>query len=389
MSTSNYHERGSADKGRKRQRDRDNQRRKRLKEKEILLNLQNENASLKQQVGLLSAGSNSSEEARHISDMLEEITAQNEALRKQVAAVNEFVTSWTSLGTDGCQRHNTKFTQKLTPRDRLNILNEASSIYANSHDAAQTTDYDDAFLPTPELDDGKTLSITICNAPKQPETNKSNTGQPSEKYSTAEWQRLPVLISDYEGCGRPFDFAIELLQSQPDFAKFCTPYPKILDILLGGSLNELANAVFRVLAQSTISRPERIAISWNGYLFIRVSHFCCIYFFTLMEIMYSGQSSRLLKVMVEFHLHSNPPRCNSKFHIPAQSTTSCGHKFGTILLDLDRNTGEMRSLACFSARVVSGVHQIPIFQQQISETIHFKLTFHSWRELHIRMTGYY
>lgn len=262
------HERGSTDKGRKRQRDRDNQRRKRFKEKEVLLNLQNENASLKQQVRLLSEGTTSSEDARSLSDMLKEMTAQNEALRKQVAAVNEFVDSWTSLGTDGCQRHDSKFTQKSAPCDDSNISNRASSAYAKSHDAGPITDYNDAFLNTTGLEDGKTLSIKFCNAPKRPQTNEANAGDPQD-----DWQRLPILVSDYEGCGRPFDFAIGLLQSQPDFAHFCTPYPKILDLLLGGSLNELANAVFRVLARSTIRRPERIAISWNGYLFIRVGHF--------------------------------------------------------------------------------------------------------------------
>lgn len=274
MPTSDSHEPSSVDKGRKRQRDRENQRRKRLKEKEVLLSLQNENAGLKQQVRLLSKGSSSSEDARHLSDMLEEITAQNESLRKQVAAVNDFVTSWTSLTGDGCQRNDSKTTHKITSRDRSNMSNGASPTYANSRDAPPTNGYNDTSLPISELEDKKTLSITFCNVPKQPETNDSTAGQPPEVHSIAEWQRLPVHFSDYEGCRRPFDFAIELLQNQPDFAKFCTPYPKVLDLLLGGSLNELANAVFRVLAQSTIRRPERIAISWNGYLFIRVGHPC-------------------------------------------------------------------------------------------------------------------
>jgi hypothetical protein len=303
MSTSHSHEANTVDKGRKLQRDRDNQRRKRLKEKEVLLNLQNENASLKQQVRLLSEGSTSSEDARHLFDMLEEITAQNEALRKQVAAVDEFVASWTALNRDGCQQNASKTTQKFTPSDDSNISNRGSSTYANSHDAAPTNDYNDTFLPMTELDDRKTLSITFCNAPKQSEANESNTGRLSEVHSIAQWQRLPVLISDYEGCGRPFDFAIELLQNQPDFAKFCTSYPKILDLLLGGSLNELANAVFRVLARSTIRRPERIAISWNGYLFIRVGHPCYNLLLLVTEIMYSGQSNHLLKVIIESHLH--------------------------------------------------------------------------------------
>ncbi|KAI7969823.1 hypothetical protein EIK77_006771 [Talaromyces pinophilus] len=270
MPTSDPHEPSSVDKGRKRQRDRENQRRKRLKEKEVLLNLQNENASLKHQVRLLSKGPSSSEDARHLSDMLEEITAQNEALRKQVAAVNDFVTSWTSLNGDGCQRNDPNTTQKIKSRDGSNISNRASPTYANSHDAPPTNGYNDTSLPISELENRKTLSITLCNASKQPETNDSTAGQPPEVDSIAEWRRLPVHFSDYDGCRRPFDFAIELLQNQPDFAKFCTPYPKVLDLLLGGSLNELANAVFRVLAQSTIRRPERIAISWNGYLFIRV-----------------------------------------------------------------------------------------------------------------------
>jgi hypothetical protein len=274
MSASDSHEPSGVDKGRKRQRDRDNQRRKRLKEKEVLLNLQNENASLKQQVKLLSQGSTSSEDARHLSDMLEEMTAQNEALRKQVAAVNEFVTSWTALNRDGCQQNESSNSQMSTSYAGTNISNGGSFTYVNSHDAASTSNYNDNVLPITELNDRKTLSITFCNAPKQSEGNELNTSQPSKVHSIAEWQRLPVLVSDYDGCGRPFDFAIQLLQNQPDFAKFCTPYPKLLDLMLGGSLNELANAVFRVLAQSTIRRPERIAVSWNGYLFMRVRDSC-------------------------------------------------------------------------------------------------------------------
>lgn len=303
MSTSDSHERGSADKGRKRQRDRDNQRRKRLKEKEVLLSLQNENTSLKQQVRLLSEGFTSSKDARHLSDMLEEITAQNEALRKQVASVNEFVTSWTSLDRDGCQRKDSRNTQKSTSYAGTNTLNggRPTDTYA-----APTNDYNDTVLPITELNVRRTLSVTFRNAPKQSTQNETKSGQPSlDVHPIPKWQRLPALSSDYEGCGRPFDFAIQLLQSQPEFAKFCTPYPKIIDLMLGGSLNELANAIFRITAQSTIRRPERIAINWNGYLFIRVGCFCqrSLTSLWLTKVMYSGQLNHLQKVTVDFHLH--------------------------------------------------------------------------------------
>ncbi|QKX61359.1 uncharacterized protein TRUGW13939_08507 [Talaromyces rugulosus] len=263
MSSPKRRETTTIDQGRKRERDRENQRRKRLKERETILGLQNENRNLQQQVRILSQSSTSSEDARHLSDKLREITSENEALKKHVTVVNEFMAS-----SDKVILPLTGITDTKT----LSIMfcdgsEQSSNSNSNPRPDTEKASYNNAENSYSQA--GRDLlSSSSPSSSREYSTESFTDLSLSNVLSLAEWQRLPVQINTHD-CGKPLDFAIRQVRDQSDFAKFCTPYPKVVDLMLGGSLNELANTFFRITSQSVMRRPERLAISWNSYLFSR------------------------------------------------------------------------------------------------------------------------
>lgn len=93
--------------------------------------------------------------------------------------------------------------------------------------------------------------------------------------NTPAWMRLPlmsrsplpppILLLQNDR----FSSIIEHLKSTPNIADSLPPTPKVLDLLFGGSRNELANLIVSVLAPYPILPPERFAISWLIYVFFR------------------------------------------------------------------------------------------------------------------------
>lgn len=76
----------------------------------------------------------------------------------------------------------------------------------------------------------------------------------------------PRLLIHSEGYG----LLIERLRNTPDLLGLCPEVPKVLDLLFGGSKNLLANAIALELVPYPLLPPEKFAISWLNYLFVRV-----------------------------------------------------------------------------------------------------------------------
>jgi hypothetical protein len=95
------------------------------------------------------------------------------------------------------------------------------------------------------------------------------------------WQRLPANIDEesqqgsvYGACSDLYGSVIREMQGSPEKLKLCDPEPKAIDLLFGGSLNRLANAISESTSDNHLSRrPEKVAINWTCYLMCRVSPF--------------------------------------------------------------------------------------------------------------------
>ncbi|KAI1491620.1 hypothetical protein F5X96DRAFT_460235 [Biscogniauxia mediterranea] len=97
----------------------------------------------------------------------------------------------------------------------------------------------------------------------------------TELLNTLEWKRLPLITfsplpppllllqSDKVGA------VVQRLRSTPNVATLLPATPKALDLLFGGSCNELADLIVSVLAPYPILPPEKFAIAWLVYLYFR------------------------------------------------------------------------------------------------------------------------
>ncbi|KAK9776783.1 putative BZIP domain-containing protein [Seiridium cardinale] len=89
------------------------------------------------------------------------------------------------------------------------------------------------------------------------------------------WLRLPLLThSPLPGPqlllrSEMFGSVIERLRSTPNVAASLPATPKVLDLLFGGSQNELANLIVSFLTPYPSLAPERFAMSWLIYLYYR------------------------------------------------------------------------------------------------------------------------
>jgi hypothetical protein len=84
------------------------------------------------------------------------------------------------------------------------------------------------------------------------------------------WERLPPNTKVHK-CFDPFGSAIRQLKSKPGQFSIFDLEPTALDLLFGGSPNELANAVFEATAQIPSRRTEKLAINYIDYLMARVT----------------------------------------------------------------------------------------------------------------------
>jgi hypothetical protein len=97
----------------------------------------------------------------------------------------------------------------------------------------------------------------------------------SKLLTTPEWLRFPLLsFSPLPGpqhllLNDKFGSVIQRLRTTPNIADSLPATPKVLDLLFGGSRNELANLIVSTLAPYPLLPPEKFAISWLIYLHFR------------------------------------------------------------------------------------------------------------------------
>lgn len=94
-----------------------------------------------------------------------------------------------------------------------------------------------------------------------------------EILTLPEWLRMPPTAPPTKTCFDPFGPIIQEMRKSIHLFKLCSPEPAALDLVLGGSLNELANAVHRATLHDPLRRTEKFAINWMSYLVARVRLF--------------------------------------------------------------------------------------------------------------------
>lgn len=98
--------------------------------------------------------------------------------------------------------------------------------------------------------------------------------------ATPAWLRLPALTFSPSPAPRllirneVFETAIRRLRADPDFVSTSPKVPKVMDLLFGGSRNELANLVSSELTPHALLPPERFATAWILYIMLRVCFPC-------------------------------------------------------------------------------------------------------------------
>lgn len=91
------------------------------------------------------------------------------------------------------------------------------------------------------------------------------------------WLRLPIhglsLNSDAQRCVRGSNLSVFISKIRDDTAQksHCPAHPQVIDILFGGSTNPLANTIATACSREAISPPEKFAVSWALYMYLRVS----------------------------------------------------------------------------------------------------------------------
>jgi hypothetical protein len=87
-----------------------------------------------------------------------------------------------------------------------------------------------------------------------------------------EWMRLPLLSylpATATAPNEKFASAIEHLRATPSVATTLPTTPKALDLLFGGSRNDLADLIVSALAPYPVLLPEKFALSWLVYRYFR------------------------------------------------------------------------------------------------------------------------
>ncbi|KIX03609.1 uncharacterized protein Z518_07162 [Rhinocladiella mackenziei CBS 650.93] len=321
----NDHVRGNDPRGRKRERDKQNQRRKRKKEKDALQSLERRNRSLERQVHVLYDAAEGN--VQHLSDMVKTLQARNQTLSERLIQANNFARLWVAQNSD----HEDASTVQLNARDPLPVDRDCVGGFSNcrSGQALFGLDADgrSIFLKSTSyaIDDsqvhdlsGETVvssavgfadfNISSLNGQIDCIYQQPTPGEHSEAvsirmrpdhdliqqqtlhtpahYSEAskltvpihklervlalpEWQRLPAKTEGLRKCLDPLGPMVQHLRTSPELFELCSPQPQALDLMFGGSLNELANAIFQSTTHTPLRRPEKLAATWMNYLITR------------------------------------------------------------------------------------------------------------------------
>lgn len=135
-----------------------------------------------------------------------------------------------------------------------------------------------------EINGQDSLSILSMESPRTKSSHSSSKFEsvPFDVFEKVlgvpEWSRIPLHSWSFGNKERswvrgdkllPF---IQTMRADPNSESTCPPQPAVIDILYGGSSqNVLANLISTEVAKEALLPPEKFAISWALYLYCRVS----------------------------------------------------------------------------------------------------------------------
>jgi hypothetical protein len=289
---------------RRRERDKQNQRRKRQRDRDAFQELEQRNRSLEQHVR-----------------MLQRLTVKNRLLSERLECVDEFVRHWNveeQVDDRASADHTTNSVDEDGDLSSLSLTGGSEGVVGQGSEAA-------AFIPDPvrprvtgtegnesnalfrHLSDGpgtrlggnlehsdhrsngSVLSISHQGMSKHFQQTHSTEHRPvdillqngkntrlmipisklEDILGLLEHQRLPV-SSPCRKCFDPFGPIVRQMRRSPDQFEMCTAEPNAWDLVLGASLNPLANAIFDFTAPVIMRRTEKLAIAWISYMLTRV-----------------------------------------------------------------------------------------------------------------------
>ncbi|KAH6649044.1 hypothetical protein BKA67DRAFT_576630 [Truncatella angustata] len=226
---------------RKRERDKLNQRNKRQREREHIAALEEKIRSLEQELRNATLCQQSSTETEDQG----QLTYLDAATRPPGDITSGQLQSWRTLtGT-------------------ISINSSPAIPVAALSDTNQSTETSVAQSTVTDRSSSPGLVVTLSLEPL------------GKLLATPDWLRLPLLTFSTLSAPRVllpnerFGSVIEHLRCTPNVAMLLPVKPKVLDMLFGGSRNELANLIVSALAPYPVLPPEKFAIGWLMYLYFR------------------------------------------------------------------------------------------------------------------------
>jgi hypothetical protein len=253
---------------RKRERDKQNQQRKRMREKDAMEELERRNVYLEWQIKMLNGGPQT--DIHDLTQTVDALRAQNIDLSRKMKQVDDFARQWVGQSGYASQNASDNYQRMVAPRnhDSFEKLNgnsmdlSATRLHLSDHRSAGTMEHNDrhcADSPSmtlqPAVDFGQVM-VSISRL-------DSILGSPP-------WQRLPA-HSIADRCFDPYGPTVNEMRRSPEKFRMCGIEPKAVDLLLGGSSNELANATYQCTMLILNRRTEKLAIQWTTYMLARVS----------------------------------------------------------------------------------------------------------------------
>ena len=258
---------------RKRERDKDNQRKKRMREREYTARLEQKVAELEQRL------TDSANAPSPSTPLLPEMHR---------SATDGLVSPITSSGRASSACITIRYDSDLACYDRADDHAREPERFAFAHAHAHASL--PPLAPSPSDMGHSAASFfdpeTIASPASLASHGSAATASTDVVVSTTlltrllsrpEWMRLPY--NTIEPCPSPgsmkrgdrFAPILAELRSDPTLLAACDEVPKVLDLLFGGSSNQLANLIEPETSLEPTLPPERFAVGWLIYIYVRVS----------------------------------------------------------------------------------------------------------------------
>ncbi|KAJ3454017.1 hypothetical protein MRS44_018649 [Fusarium solani] len=277
---------------RKRERDKQNQRKKRHRDQEYIQTLLARIAHLEQEIGRSEAHHRARSLGHHHGRPLRDSFPEGTAFQEGC-----------SSDTQSPQRLNVAVQTRDGLHNNLGHNSEQDPMTDSGSGTAQCTN----FAASPLSDNTRRSGILAttgegsmneCRVVLTTQSHRNGCSKPQNSVTNAvvplrsldmlletpQWQRLPIIsflppqVPQLLIRSESFGALLAHVRGNPDKLSSAPETPKAVDLLFGGSSNLLANAVSEEAGPYALLPPEKFAISWLSYLFLRVwpSQYYCI-----------------------------------------------------------------------------------------------------------------